>query len=274
LLEADRLRLAFMHRELLVYRAASEIGEGEYALAARTLAATDSRSLDEFYVLNRASTFARLHIATLEPERAIAAMDIGVIRNRPAGMYAEFLATRSLAYACAREPHVAEEIRAGTDVLELNVEARVLHHTSAAIAKLVRHEIPDLEPLLQAVKETGNVDSLICGVRGFPGLARVLRSSQSAQALLGELCDKPGGSALAGELGLERRFSARPPLRSLSQREREVLELVCAGFRNREIATRLYISPKTVKTHLQNIYQKLGVKSRTEAAMWASRNLS
>ncbi len=51
----------------------------------------------------------------------------------------------------------------------------------------------------------------------------------------------------------------------LSQRELEVLELVAAGTTNREIATRLFISEATVKTHLLHIYRKLGVPDRAAA---------
>ena len=51
----------------------------------------------------------------------------------------------------------------------------------------------------------------------------------------------------------------------LSDREREILELISAGLSNREIADRLFIALSTVKTHINNIYSKLDVKSRTKA---------
>jgi LuxR family maltose regulon positive regulatory protein len=53
---------------------------------------------------------------------------------------------------------------------------------------------------------------------------------------------------------------------SLTPREREVLVLLIAGLTNREIGTKLVISPETVKKHTRNIYGKLGVRNRTEAA--------
>ncbi len=48
-----------------------------------------------------------------------------------------------------------------------------------------------------------------------------------------------------------------------------MLKLASEGLNNAQIGARLYISPKTVKTHLQNIYEKLDARSRTEAAMKA-----
>jgi LuxR family maltose regulon positive regulatory protein len=52
----------------------------------------------------------------------------------------------------------------------------------------------------------------------------------------------------------------------LSPREQEVLQLIAAGLTNSEIAEALVISPETVKKHTSNIYSKLGVSHRTEAA--------
>lgn len=58
----------------------------------------------------------------------------------------------------------------------------------------------------------------------------------------------------------------RDPGPALSEREWEVLELVARGYTNVQIAEALRLSDNTVKFHLQNIYQKLGVSNRTEAA--------
>ncbi len=55
----------------------------------------------------------------------------------------------------------------------------------------------------------------------------------------------------------------------LTPREQEVLRLVCHGLSNKEIAQRLFLSVRTVENHLTNIYGKLGVRSRTEAAVLA-----
>jgi len=63
----------------------------------------------------------------------------------------------------------------------------------------------------------------------------------------------------------------RTPEVELTPREREVLSLVVAGLANKQIARRLGISEKTVKGHLTNLFQRIGVADRTQAALWAER---
>jgi DNA-binding NarL/FixJ family response regulator len=58
----------------------------------------------------------------------------------------------------------------------------------------------------------------------------------------------------------------------LSQREREIVALVVQGFKNKEIAEKMFISEQTVKNHLHNIFDKLGVSDRLELALYAIHN--
>jgi len=66
--------------------------------------------------------------------------------------------------------------------------------------------------------------------------------------------------------GFERALRDRNPL---SQREREIVSLVAQGFKNKEIAERMFISEQTVKNHLHNVFDKLGVADRLELALYA-----
>jgi DNA-binding NarL/FixJ family response regulator len=89
------------------------------------------------------------------------------------------------------------------------------------------------------------------------------------------------GAAARGEAPLDPKAAAEL-LKSRSQaggaasveltaREREVLALVIAGDANKQIARKLGISEKTVKGHLTNLFQRIGVQDRTQAALWAER---
>ncbi|MGY4707276.1 response regulator [Candidatus Bipolaricaulota sp. J31] len=78
--------------------------------------------------------------------------------------------------------------------------------------------------------------------------------------------------AVAQRLISRLRGGEREPEREeLSERELEVLKLIAKGLSNREIAKELSISEPTVRTHVSNILRKLGLKSRTQAALYALR---
>jgi DNA-binding NarL/FixJ family response regulator len=89
-------------------------------------------------------------------------------------------------------------------------------------------------------------------------------------------------AAHRGELQLDaavsrqllRSLPDRPPrdlVSVLTAREREILRLVAAGMANKEIAAELVITERTARTHVSNILRKLGLRSRTQAALWAMR---
>jgi DNA-binding NarL/FixJ family response regulator len=71
---------------------------------------------------------------------------------------------------------------------------------------------------------------------------------------------------------LSERRERGPATVQLTAREHDVLALVIAGSSNKQIGRRLGISEKTVKGHLTNIFQRIGVTDRTQAALWAERS--
>ncbi len=65
-----------------------------------------------------------------------------------------------------------------------------------------------------------------------------------------------------------------PRLAELTPREQEILELIAQGGSNREIAQQLYISEKTVKNHITSLLSRLGLRDRTQAAVWLHQRRS
>jgi DNA-binding NarL/FixJ family response regulator len=81
--------------------------------------------------------------------------------------------------------------------------------------------------------------------------------------------DMPLGPAVSRQLANAFRAPGRALLDSLTPREHEVLGLLAAGLSNREIAHRLSISERTARTHVSSILDKLELRSRTQAALYA-----
>ena len=114
------------------------------------------------------------------------------------------------------------------------------------------------------------LDAVRAGASGFlrkdistAGLVRSLRGVLSGEAPLSRNLTRMLVDALHGH---EEREEVRRTIGSLSPREREVLDLLARGRRNREIAAELVVSEFTVRRHVQNILQKLGLHSRRDAA--------
>ena len=113
--------------------------------------------------------------------------------------------------------------------------------------------LKDIQPrdLVQAVRETYQGKAQL-----HPDIARRLMAAVSGGA--------PGKPAQSPALPKE--------MQELTEREREVLEQIARGLTNREIAEKMVISEKTVKTHVSNLLDKLGLEDRTRAAIWALKH--
>lgn len=98
----------------------------------------------------------------------------------------------------------------------------------------------------------------------------LLKDAEPDELIRGVRAAAHGESPLAPKAArelLESRGSA--PASQLTDREREVLRLVTRGLPNKLIARELGISEKTVKAHLTTVFQRIGVRDRLQAAMWA-----
>jgi predicted ATPase/DNA-binding CsgD family transcriptional regulator len=98
--------------------------------------------------------------------------------------------------------------------------------------------------------------------RGVPG-ALPAPAGRAARAL-------PGGRVPVPRRGLPAdRDAAMPPAGGLTPREREVVALVARGLTNREVAAALVVAERTVVGHLEHVMAKLGLRTRTQVAVWA-----
>lgn len=142
----------------------------------------------------------------------------------------------------------------------------------AAVAKVSEHcSAHTIVWSFEATRETV-LAAIRAGASGYlhkeispAGLVRSLRGVMRGEAPLA----RDLATLMIGALhGLEERDRAREKAAVLSPREREVLSYVAGGARNRQIAHALFISEFTVKRHMQNILQKLGLPSRRAAAVF------
>jgi NarL family two-component system response regulator LiaR len=135
----------------------------------------------------------------------------------------------------------------------------------------IRRELPDTEVIaLTSVLEDGAVVGAIkAGAIGY-----LLKDTQQEELIRAIKAAAAGQVQLAPQAAarLMREVRAPDAPQALTDRETDVIKLLAQGKANKEIAMALVIGEKTVKTHVSNILLKLGVQSRTQAALYAAQN--
>ena len=156
----------------------------------------------------------------------------------------------------------------GPDVVLMDLLMPVMDGISAT--EKIRAELPDVEVIaLTSVLEDASVTGAVrAGAIGY-----LLKDTDSEELSRAIKAAAEGRVHLAPEAAarLMREVRAPESPEALTDREAEVLRLLARGKANKQIASSLYVSEKTVKAHVSSILMKLGVQSRTQAALYAVR---
>ena len=160
--------------------------------------------------------------------------------------------------------------RTTPDVVVMDLSMPKLDGVAATRRIAVEHPSSRVLVLTSFSDRTRIMDALSAGAEGYilkhsdpEEIAAAIRSVHAGEAPL----DPKAARAL-----LEARRTVAAST-SLTDREREVLDLVRQGLANKQIAWRLGISERTVKAHLTRVFTALGVSDRTQAAVWATKHL-
>jgi len=269
--EAESLRLTFVEMYADHVDALHDLVIGDLESAHERLERLERSalaSMDNFLLSNVISFRTRLLVACGRFDDAVAT---SYSSHGPTAKttIAEIQASRALAFACGgrgreaiAEANASANTSQASEVLVLGMAA------VAVVAILEAHpDAPRLaEEALSAALYHRVIEPFLTACRGCPELCAILFRSQAHGNDLRWL------TSIAKDLA---RFepagepSASGTWKDLSPREQEVLSLVALGMSNREIARHLYISNATTKVHVSHILAKLGVRSRTEAALRA-----
>jgi DNA-binding NarL/FixJ family response regulator len=138
----------------------------------------------------------------------------------------------------------------------------------------IRRQLPEVEVLaLTSVLEDASVTGAIrAGAIGY--LLKTTDADELREAIRAAAA---GQVRLAPEAAARLMREVRSPespetlIEPLTERETEVLTLLARGKANKQIARELFVAVSTVKTHVNNLYRKLNISSRTQAALYAAR---
>ncbi len=172
----------------------------------------------------------------------------------------------SVAEALARVPAVRPDVAV--------LDVRLPDGNGVELCRELRSRLPDLRCLMLTSFDDDEAlfGAIMAGASGFV-LKQVrgadLVAAVRAVAAGGSLLDARSTAAVMRRIQTEQQEAE--PLRTLTDQERAVLELIAEGLTNRQIGERLFLAEKTVKNYVSHLLAKLGLEHRTQAAILATK---
>jgi ATP/maltotriose-dependent transcriptional regulator MalT len=270
--EITTFDLTFGRAHVYLIRAGALMGTGAYdeALALLDEAAHAAiRNGDTYLQMNERTSRCKLYLLTDQAVDAARVTDVEWSYAGSRGQFAEFLAARAVALSALGSTRQAVETLEEAEQVSRENEATAL---CTSVRSLFAVEDRDFESILPRVREVvsrGVLDALVFAFRLDRRLPRRVAQIPSMRSVLGEVLSLVDARS-AGSGGRER-FASWDAVEKagLTGREQEVLALLAEGRTNKEIASSLFLVESTVKVHVRNILRKLGVRTRTEAAVYA-----
>ena len=263
--QAEDYQLSWVVPQAQWLLASASLGVRDFATTYRWINRLERTAVklgDPHLTLNTAALRARLLLTFQKPEEARDALPVDASHGVNPAMRAEVLAMRALVSAVLGVEDAAREADDAA-AMTRSVEVRAFVACAHAICRPSNKNIAEAFGL---AKRLAVWDPLVCAMRAHPPLLVSLASRVSRRPQLEAVLQRSHDFDLARQAGIA--LSPRPRSRgsALSPREREVLGLVHNGLTNKEIGHILFISPGTAKVHVRHILDKVGARTRTEAA--------
>jgi LuxR family maltose regulon positive regulatory protein len=251
-----------------LYTAIAYIGLRRFAAADRKLTGVTRMTQSDpanyfrdFLPIHR----ARLYASVGDLHRALDVLTLGPGINASPSSRGESLGWQGLLHSALDEFEVGLELAKEARAVSRNLEASSLASTTEAVVALRSGNLDDATACISRAIATEAWDPILIAVRAVVDLGRHIATQRATASWLRRILVLSSDRTLARAIGLRVPRSAKPK-QALTLRESEVHELLAQGLTNEEIARLLFISLSTTKVHVKHIYDKLGVRSRLEAA--------
>lgn len=275
LYEADRFHLDFVRPHTLVSLTAAYIGLKQFRHAQGVLSEIETASRrmnDQYLAANVRILRCRLFLSQGWPEGArYIAPEEGHGGPTPS-LQMEFAATRAAALACAGKPDAALRLLSQIENLSGWLEPRLLVLWTRSVCSSMLGLSDAADQIRDAYADTISAqafDLLVFACRLHPVILATLAHDKGLHESLADVLARSNDHHLAQAHGIVAGKPTSGDASALTPRELEVYALLAEGRSNREIAHALFISEVTVKVHVRHILRKLGVRTRTEAAVQA-----